>query len=383
MGLMRVGYKRLGVLAKKLKEERMKILQISHGYNAPFLDVSNHYAAMLKKHGGVTTLYLSGTEDESVKRAMQCDKTIFWGLNSSQLKGAKLALILKLYKFIRDEEFDLVVCHRYKAIYMTAIVQLLGLKFQQIGVIHAFGEFKRAGRRIFLSLFKNRLKILGVSNAVRDDIRDSMPSFPASDIVTMYNAIDVRCVEEKQLSKEASRRHLGLDENAFIVGNVGRIHPDKDQATLIKAFAIFNKKAPDSQLVIMGEGRLKESLISLADSLNIKDKVLFLGQVPRAINYFKAFDLFALTSDKEPFGLVLLEAMVAKVPIIASNCGGAVEVVADKSCLFEFGNEHELSLMMLKFHQELDISDVIDSGYKKLHNFSIESTGKQLELVIK
>jgi len=350
----------------------MKILQISHGYNEPFLGVSNHYALMLKKHGEVTTLYLSGQASETVRRSMLCEHTVFWGLNSSQLKGAKLGLISKLYKFIRDEEFDLVVCHRYKAIYMAAIVQLLGLKFQQIGVIHAFGGFKRLGRRLFLSLFKKRLKILGVSNAVRDDIRDSMPSFPASGIVTMYNAIDVKSVEAKQLSKEASRQHLGLDKNAFIVGNVGRIHPDKDQATLIKAFAIFSKKAPSSQLVIIGEGRLKESLINLADSLNIEDKVLFLGQVPQAVNYFKAFDIFALTSDKEPFGLVLIEAMVAKVPVVAANCGGAPEVIGAGGRLFSFGDKKSLSTLLLS---EKD-NDSIELGYRRVHQlFSIEVTG--------
>ena len=55
--------------------------------------------------------------------------------------------------------------------------------------------------------------------------------------------------------------------------------------------------------------------------------MLFLGQVEEARRYFKAFDAFALSSDHEPFGMVLLEAMVAGVPLIATACGGAREVV--------------------------------------------------------
>jgi len=354
----------------------MKILQISHGYNAPFLGVSNHYGLMLKQHGEVTTLYLSGSESDEVRVQTESQNVLFWGLDSKKLKGAKIGLIWKLYKFIRDEEFDLVLCHRYKAIYMTAVTQLLGLKFKQIGVIHGFGDFKRLGRRLFLSLFKKRLLLLGVSNSIRDDIRYSMPGFPKDKVQTLYNAIDVAEVEAGQLDKKEARRFLGLDEKAFIVGNVGRLHPDKDQATLIKAFAEFNKKAPLSQLVILGKGRLESELKQLALELGVDKQVLFLGQVENAVNYYRAFDLFALSSDKEPFGLVLLEAMVARVPVVATNCGGAAEVVDGAGSLFEFGDFIELSKLM-RFTQAEDSGDSLNKAYCKVHQeYSIKSVGR-------
>jgi len=354
----------------------MKILQISHGYNAPFLGVSNHYAHMLALKGEVTTLYLSGDENETVRQQTDGEKVLFWQLDAKRLKGAKIGLIYKLYKFIRDEQFDLVLCHRYKAIYMAAICQLLGLRFKQIGVIHGFGDFKRSARRRFLSMLKQRLLLLGVSNSVRDDIRQSMPLFPADKIQTLYNAIDVAEVESKQLGKKQSRAVLGLDENTFIIGNVGRLHPDKDQATLIKAFAEFNKKVPASQLAILGSGRLEKTLKTLACELGVEQDVLFLGQVSDAVNYYKAFDLFALSSDKEPFGLVLLEAMVAKVPVVASNCGGASEVVRDAGYLFEFADVTGLSKVMFDAYSD-DNSALIERAYSKLQQqYSIAATSK-------
>jgi len=354
----------------------MKILQISHGYNAPFLSVSNHYACMLASKGEVTTLYLSGDEDETVRQQTESEHVLFWQLDAKRLKGAKIGLTYKLYKFIRDEQFDLVLCHRYKAIYMAATCQLLGLRFKQIGVIHGFGDFKHAARRIFLSMFKQRLLLLGVSNAVRDDIRQSMPSFPSDKIQTLYNAIDVAEVESQQLDKKQSRAFLRLDDNAFIIGHVGRLHPDKDQATLIKAFAEFNKKVPSSQLAILGYGRLEQTLKGLAYDLGVQQKVLFLGQVKNAVNYYKAFDLFALSSEKEPFGLVLLEAMVAKVPVVASNCGGASEVVADAGYLFECADVAVLSNVMFKAYSE-DSSGLTERAYSKLQQqYSIAVTSK-------
>jgi len=354
----------------------MRILQISHGYNAPFLGVSNHYACMLASKGEVTTLYLSGDEDETVRQQTESEHVLFWQLDAKRLKGAKIWLIYKLYKLIRDEKFDLVLCHRYKAIYMAAICQLLGLKFKQIGVIHGFGDFKRSARRRFLSMFKQRLLLLGVSNSVRDDIRQSMPLFPTDKVQTLYNAIDVAEVESKQLDKTQSRTFLGLDDDAFIIGNVGRLHLDKDQATLIKAFAEFNEKVPSSQLAILGGGRLEQTLKALACELDIQQKVLFLGQVADAVNYYKAFDLFALSSEKEPFGLVLLEAMVAKVPVVASNCGGASEVVADTGYLFDCADVAALSNVMFKAYSD-DSSALTDRAYCKLQEqYSIAATSK-------
>jgi len=360
----------------------MKTLQISHGYNAPFLGVSMHYASMLAAQGDVTTLYLSGGESDAVRESTGGDKVLFWELTPKGMKGLKVGLIWKLYKFIRDEKFDVVLCHRYKAIYLALTCQLLGLNFKQVGVIHAFSCFHHITRRWFLSLFKRKLLVLGVSNSVRDDIRQSMPSFPSNKIQTLYNAIDVAEVESRQLDKKQSRVFLGLNDKAFVIGNVGRLHPDKDQTTLIKAFAGFNKKVPGSQLAILGSGRLEETLKALACELGVQKDVLFLGQVADAVNYYKALDLFVLSSDKEPFGLVLLEAMVARVPVVASNCGGAAEVVNGAGCLFEFGDFVELSELMSVIQTE-DSGDSLNKAYCKVQQeYSIKSVERVFNKLI-
>ncbi|WP_122558829.1 glycosyltransferase, partial [Pseudomonas viridiflava] len=112
-----------------------------------------------------------------------------------------------------------------------------------------------------------------------------------------------------------------------------------DQATLLRGFAQALPNLPaDSRLVILGKGRLEQSLKDLALELGIGPQVLFLGQVPEARRYFKAFDVFALSSDHEPFGMVLLEAMVAGVPVLATACGGAKEVVEGVGVLFALGD---------------------------------------------
>ncbi|MNZ72286.1 4-alpha-N-acetylgalactosaminyltransferase [compost metagenome] len=208
-----------------------------------------------------------------------------------------------------------------------------------IGVHHAFGVYSRFMRRLFINRFRQRLLLLGVSNAVRDEMRSHLPGWEPERIETLYNRIDVAAVQAELLGREAAREALGLPLDAWVVGNAGRLHPDKDQATLIRGFAQALPQLPaGSLLAIMGRGRLEQSLSALAQELGVAGQVRFLGQVPQGRRYFKAFDVFALTSDHEPFGMVLLEAMAAGVPVICSDCGGGREVIDGVGYLFPFGD---------------------------------------------
>ena len=246
-------------------------------------------------------------------------------------------------QIVGGRNFRLCIAHRFKPIYIS----LLATRLPVIGIHHAFGVYKRYMRRWFISRFRSRLLLLGVSNAVRDEIRADLPAWAPARIETLYNRIDVAAVQAEQVSREDARKYLGLPQDAWIVGNVGRLHPDKDQATLIRGFATaLPELPPASMLAIMGSGRLEDQLKGLIKRLGLDGKVLLLGQVKNGRRYFKAFDVFALTSDHEPFGMVLLEAMAADVPLISSDCGGAREVVAGPGHLFPLGNHAELARVL-------------------------------------
>lgn len=323
-----------------------RILQFCHGYDGPFLDCARQYAALFQGTDyRVTTLYLTGAADAQVERGSASDEVIFLGYGSKAVRGLKLGAIRDLKALVARRDFALCIAHRAKPAY----VALLGSQLPVIGVHHAFGDFERRSRRAFANLFRKRLLLLGVSDAVRDDIRRCLPNWPAKRIQTLYNRIDVPAVQSEQLPRPQARNDLDLPQGAWIVGNVGRLHPDKDQATLIRGFALARPRLPhDSLLAIMGSGRLEAPLKALAGELGVADSVRFIGQMPQGRRYFKAFDLFALTSDHEPFGMVLLEAMAAGVPVICSDCGGGREVVSGCGQLFPLGDSQVLAERLLE-----------------------------------
>lgn len=317
------------------------VLQFCHGYDGPFLDCARQYAVLFKGTPyKVCTVYLTGAPSAEVERGSASDEVIFLDYSSAQVRGLKLGAIRDFRRIAASRDFALCIAHRFKPIY----VALLGSALSVIGVHHAFGDYKRRSRQLFANCLRKRLSLLGVSNAVRDDMRACLPSWPAERIETLYNRIDIAAVQAEQVSREQAREHLGLPADAWVVGNVGRLHPDKDQATLIRGFAQALPQLPaGSLLAIMGSGRLEAQLKALAAELGVSDAVRFLGQVANGRRYFKAFDVFALTSDHEPFGMVLLEAMAAGVPVVGTDCGGGSEVLREVGELFPLGAASELA----------------------------------------
>jgi len=323
------------------RSTELRVLQFCHGYDGPFLDCARQYASLFDGTPyKVTTVYLTGEPSAAVEAGSGSDEVIFLGYHSAEVRGLKLAAIRDFKRIVGERQFALCIAHRFKPVY----VALLGSNLPVIGVHHAFGDYRRRSRFMFANWFKRRLSLLGVSDAVRDDLRESLPSWPTERIETLYNRIDPAAIDAELLSREQAREALGLASDAWIVGNVGRLHPDKDQTTLLRGFAQALPNLPaHSLLVIMGSGKLEAALKALAQHLGVAERVRFLGQVAHARRYFRAFDVFVLSSDHEPFGMVLLEAMAAEVPVICTDCGGGAEVVAGVGLLFALGDAAELA----------------------------------------
>lgn len=317
----------------------------------PFLDVARQYASLFKDtEYKVITTYLVGETDQQVIDYTDSDEVLFLNNRSGDLKGLKRKQIQQIKQLCSQYDFQFAIGHRYQAIYILRHIRGLPV----IGVNHSFGKLKRFTRRLFINMHKKNLYLLGVSNAIRDEMRSALPNFPKEHILTLYNRINVKNILKKQLSRSEARKQLDLPQDKYVFANVGRLHPDKDQKTLISAFAKAAPKVPDAILVILGEGRLEQDLKNQVKQLKLEKQVLFLGMIPDAVNYFRAFDGFVLSSDFEPFGMVLLESIIADVPVIATNVGGAKEVIKTKQWLFDVGNVHQLEQLIVDLYNQSD-----------------------------
>ena len=351
----------------------MYVLQLCHDYKAPFLNVSRQYASLFEgTKYKVITVYIKGSPCDDVVSESNCEEVIFLDYKSRDIKGLKRKQIKDIKELHAKYNFAFAIAQRYKALYIASHVPGLFC----IGVHHIRGGYSRWTRKLYVSRKKSQIAILGVSKAVRDNIRQDLPKFPTAQIQHLHNSLDIEDIQSQQISKEAARDFLSLEQDDYIIGNVGRLHADKDQATLIRGFAAASPHMPNAKLVIIGNGDLKDSLNALAKELNVADKVILTGPVPQAFKYFKAFDCFVLSSIKEGLPVALLEAYAAENLCTTSRCDGSTEAIEGAGQSFAIGDDKSLSKILQEYYalsaeQQTEARKLIS---QKLHkSFSIAS----------
>jgi sugar transferase (PEP-CTERM/EpsH1 system associated) len=154
-----------------------------------------------------------------------------------------------------------------------------------------------------------------------EDVRVS-----ARKVRTIYNGVDTDRFAPGD--REAARQALDIPAGWGVVGTVGRLDPVKDQAGLIRAFAVASAQRP-SVLLIVGDGPLRSELDALGRGLGLERRVRLLGDRQDVPQILRALDCFVLPSVGEGISNAILEAMATALPVVATRVGGNVELVED------------------------------------------------------
>lgn len=184
--------------------------------------------------------------------------------------------------------------------------------------------------------------VVAVSRGLADDLRDNWGVAPAR-IHVIYNpAFDDRCVEKSRVA--VPHRWLSKKTLPVIIA-AGRLHAVKGFDNLLHAFARLRARL-DSRLIILGEGPERRSLESLVGELRLCEDVSMPGHVPEVAPWFARADVFALSSRREGFANVLVEALAAGLPIVATRCPSGPDEVLDRGrwgTLVDVGNVEQMS----------------------------------------
>lgn len=163
--------------------------------------------------------------------------------------------------------------------------------------------------------------------------------FQAPRIRMIYDGIHPGGLQVES-SQEAIKQRLGIPSHAMIIGSVGNIRPWKGQRYFVDAFNELSRRYPNLYGVVVGsagndpdnEAYLQDLQARLRPHLR-ETRLLFLGYHPNIREIFAVLDIFVHTSIKpEPFGMVILEAMASKTPVVATKMGGAMEIIDENDC---------------------------------------------------
>jgi glycosyltransferase involved in cell wall biosynthesis len=335
---------------------------------------------------------------EGVKVSVESDARI-QGIKKDRMKvGALAALpgILRQIRMIaeRAKPFDIVFLNTQKALILGAFGRALHGK-PTVWHVHDIVSREHFGR-LHLTLIKWAVKV-GVDHVIANsrasaDALIELTGLPRSAVPVVHNGVDMTRFGDDagQASAVIQQRRaaLGLPRDAFLVGLFGRFTQWKGQHVALDAIA----RVPNAHLVLVGDALFGEtayakSLRTQAEALGITSRVHFAGFQHDVASWMKAMDVIVHASTQpEPFGLVIIEAMAAGKPVIASNGGAVPEIVrhGENGMIIEPGNASKLAVAISTLHREPEFARRIaaqghaDAG----QHFSIDRYLQQMTRVL-
>lgn len=238
----------------------------------------------------------------------------------------------RLARLLRQRQPEIVHTHLLHADLYGAVAARLARINTLISSRHNDDKFRyhRLWRAFAPLLWRMTTGGIAISESLRRFTLD-IEKAPSHKIRRVHYGMPAPTLSDQELQDQRVRlrEELRLPQSALLLGMVCRLTPQKGVADALDAFEQIAGRTPAARLVIAGDGELADALRRQAADLGIGDRVHWLGWRDDAEDLLAAFDIMLMPSLWEGFGLVLLEAMSRRLPIVASRVGAIPEVVAD------------------------------------------------------
>ncbi|MCK5000974.1 MAG: glycosyltransferase [Anaerohalosphaera sp.] len=311
-----------------MRNGRKVVARIFSTYTGPGNYYLHDRMRMLdKKRFETICIYLKKTSNEH--NPLEDDGfSCFYISSNRKLSKLNLSVIYKLARVLREQKVDILHCNRHQATQYSIFASLITKVSVILSHVHGQNRAKRLTRKLFYKVFGRRIsKYLAVSNAVAADIAQNFSPCDDSHIVVLNNSIDHNFFANIAANRNKLRQVLNIPNDAFVFITVGRLVPTKGYSYLIDAFATVKKKLPGAHLLIVGEGRERQDIEERIGKAGLTSDVTLAGYRKDVAQLLKASDVFVLSSLKEGWPLVILEAMAAGIPVVATASGGQQEVI--------------------------------------------------------
>ncbi|MEK3974913.1 N-acetyl-alpha-D-glucosaminyl L-malate synthase BshA [Psychrobacillus sp. FSL K6-1267] len=239
-----------------------------------------------------------------------------------------IALANKMAEVIQDEGLDVLHVH-YAIPHAVCAILAKDMANSDIGIvttlhgtdITVLGYDSSLTGAIQYGIEKSDV-VTAVSKSLVKQTRELITT--KKDIETIYNFVDEREYHKKDGGN--LKELLGIKENEKVIIHVSNFRKVKHVPDVVKSFELIHKEIP-AKLLLVGDGPEKHPVMEYVKGKPIEKDVLFLGKQENVSELYAISDLMLLLSEKESFGLVLLEAMACEVPCIGTTVGGIPEVI--------------------------------------------------------
>ena len=298
--------------------------------------------------------------------------------------------VAKIRKIIKEYKPDIVYCHSSKAGAIGRMANL-GLDNKLLYNPHGWSFNMREVSKAKLVIYEIIEKFLAPmadkiicisefekASALRHKICNS------DKLVIINNGIDF---DEYKTICIKHRSELGIPEDAFVVGAIGRLTPQKAPDIFVKMASILKEKIPSSFFLMVGDdignGNFRKKTEDLICQYNLKDSFYITGWVNDSLSYLQCFDVAALLSRWEGFGLVLPEYMLMGKPIVATKADAIPYVVGDAGLLGEIDDFQQAAESIVRINNDPQLRmQLIENGNKRISMFDAQRTADEHKILI-
>lgn len=260
------------------------------------------------------------------------------------------SFIFELKSLINREKFDVIHFNSTNTLPGVISVAFSKIKIKKIFTVHGLSildsNYKASFfiKLIFKFYFKIFLyfidKIVFVSKYNLDDAKDQNITKKG---LLIYNGLGI----ESNYFMDRDKAREGLENltksnlsDSFLIGSIGRLVYQKNYEFILKIWPEIKKIKPKAKIILIGEGPERNNYERIINHLNISSDIFLIGEIKKASQFIKAFDLFVLPSVYEGLSISLIEALFSGIPVLASDVGGNREVIGVENC-FELNNDSE------------------------------------------
>lgn len=275
---------------------------------------------------------------------------------NSKVKIPNRKLIQTLTNFLRVQKPDVVHTSGAEANFHGILAAYFAGVPNRIGEEIGFPNHDWKWRLIFKGVYALSTKVIAISQAVKNRIV-VLGEVKGSKVKVVYNPVSLDGKEQLEVSSDRSLLEKSEAKKSFIFITTCRLVPIKNLDKLIQAFARIVKDNPQKDLLlrIVGDGTDREKLERLSQNLKIEGMVDFLGFQSDVFPLLEYSDVFVLPSLSEGFSISLVEAMLAKLPCIATNQGGPGEILVEGDTGFLI-DPNNLAQLYEKLNEVLNMS---------------------------
>ncbi|MCK5092659.1 MAG: glycosyltransferase family 4 protein [Gammaproteobacteria bacterium] len=228
--------------------------------------------------------------------------------------------------------------------------------------------------------------VISISQAVTNNMAER--GVPMDNVITIYDGIDPSRLIINS-NPDQVRTKYQINKSDRIIGVVGNVKPWKGQETVVRAMANITKQFPTLRCLIVGatsDNDYVEQLHEIREKLGLTDNIIFTGFQENVADYMNAMDIVIHSSiDPEPFGIVLVEAMALKKPLIATKIGAPLEIVVngDTGLLVPPNDPDSLAEAVIYILENPDLAQaMVTKAYDRLHDkFILSKNSDQIQAV--